>query len=287
MQGRERADRLVAHRRQRRLVRGRAATEQRQPALEPRFLVLLHELHGEPADEERQHGVGVALDLGEERREVVGVERRPDLLDDPPALFLEDVLEAADRLVAERVVHADRRDLPVLRVLDEPLREGVHRLARGPAGADDPLRGLALRDVIGGDDGIGRRDLLAIDVGLERVADVREQPARQDVDLVLLDELARLVERGRRVALAVLDDELERPPRRDAADLVQVQLGAVHHVLADLREGAGERREHAEPDRAVLGLCHDRRQQGGEPGAQHESGERPDLEAPHHGLLSL
>jgi hypothetical protein len=73
------------------------------------------------------------------------------------------------------------------------------------------------------------------------------------VDLVLLDHLACLVERGGRVALVVLDDQLDLASADLAADLVEIELGAVDHVLADLRERAGERREHADLDRAALG----------------------------------
>ena len=178
------------------------------------------------------------LICGQERREVVRVERRPDLLHDLPALLLEHLLEAAERLVAERVVHADERDLAVLRVLDDPLGERMHRLARRPAGAHDVLRRLALGDVVGGHDRVRGGNALAVDVGLERVPDVGEEPAGDDVDLVLLDHLARLVERGGRVALVVLDDQLDLAAAHLAPDLVEVELGAVHHVLADLRERA-------------------------------------------------
>src|SRR6266568_7251183 len=83
------AERLVAHLRQHRLVGDRAVAEQRDLRLEPRVGVLLHELKRSAAEEDREDGVGVALDLGDERREVGRVQRRPDLLDDVPAVLLE------------------------------------------------------------------------------------------------------------------------------------------------------------------------------------------------------
>src|SRR5207247_5274847 len=114
-------------------------------------------------------------------------------------------------------------------------------------------RGLALRDVVGGDDGEGGRDALPIDVGLERVADVRKEAPREEVDLVLLDELARLVQRRGRIALVVLDDQLDLPAAHLPSDLVQVELRSVHHVLAGRRERACQRREHSDLDWPALG----------------------------------
>ena len=69
------------------------------------------------------------------RPEVLGAERRPDLLDDLPAAGLEGALEAADHLVAEGVVGADRDDLLVA-LFAGPLAERMARLRARPAGAD-------------------------------------------------------------------------------------------------------------------------------------------------------
>src|SRR5262249_922469 len=46
---------------------------------------------------------------------------------------------------------------------------------------------------------------------------------------------------------------LELPARRLPADLVEVELGAVEHVLADGGEGPGERGEEPDLDGAALG----------------------------------
>src|SRR5262249_10092047 len=106
--------------------------------------------------------------------------------------------------------------------------------------------------VVGRHHGIGRRDLLSLGEGMDGVAGGGEEAAAQDVDVVLVDELARLGERRLRVALGVLDDELDLSAGHGAVDLVEVQLGTVEHVLAERRGGAGQRRQEADLDRAAL-----------------------------------
>src|SRR5256712_3740257 len=116
---------------------------------------------------------------------------------------------------------------------------------------------------------------------MERVARRGKQPAGQDVHLVLLDELPRLGEGGRRVPLRVLHDQLDLPPAHLGADPVQVELGAVQHVLAQRRRGAGERRQETDLDGPALRR---RRAGGGERrGERHaeDGGQRADVNARH------
>src|ERR1044071_4066912 len=108
------AEGLVAHLREHRLVGERPVADERDLRLEPRLRVLLHELQRTPPEEDSEDGIGVGLDLGDEGREVGGVERRPDLLDHLTALLLEGALEAPDRFPAEGVVEAHRGHLLVL-----------------------------------------------------------------------------------------------------------------------------------------------------------------------------
>src|SRR6266852_6701504 len=108
------AQRLVAHLRQHRLVGDGAVAEEGELGLEPRVRVLLHELQRAPAEEDGEDGVGVPLDLGQERREVRRVQGHPDLLHDLAALLLEGALEAAHRLPTESVIEGDHGDLLVL-----------------------------------------------------------------------------------------------------------------------------------------------------------------------------
>ena len=71
--------------------------------------------------------------------------------------------------------------------------------------------------------------------------------------LVLQDQLLGLGDGGVRLALVVLDDELHVGAAEFAAVLVEIHLEAVDHVLADLGEDAGRRRDEA--DAQVFGLC--------------------------------
>src|ERR1043166_2094419 len=73
-------------------------------------------------------------------------------------------------------------------------------LRRGEAGPDQPLGALALREVVGGVDGVEARDALRLDVGDERVGDVGEDHSAGHVDVVGLDELAEPRQRGSRDA---------------------------------------------------------------------------------------
>jgi len=66
---RDEADRLVTHLRQHRLVGDGAAAEQGSLPLSPASSYCLTKLQGQPSREEREDGVGVAPELGQERRE--------------------------------------------------------------------------------------------------------------------------------------------------------------------------------------------------------------------------
>ena len=266
------AQRLVTHLRQHRLVGDGAVAEEGKLGLESRLRVLLHELERAAAEEDGEDGVGIPLDLGEERGEVRGVQGHPDLLHDLAALLLEGALEASHRLPAEGVVEGDHGDLLVLEVLGHPFPESVHGLAAVPARPHHPLRGLALGQVIGGHDRVRGGDLRAVREGVDGIARGGEEPAREDVDAVLVHQLARLGQRRRGHTLGVLHDELDLPPRYLPADLVQVELGAAEHVLAEGGGGAGERGQEPDLDGSALG--HGRRRaregqgQGGDEGKQ-------------------
>src|SRR5207245_10329345 len=117
------ADGLVAERRHHELVERRAAADERQLRLQPGVLILLAKARRRDRDHEREHRVRVALDLGEIRREVRGVERGPQLLHDLAPVLLERLLEAADDLPAEGVVDTDDGDLLVAEGLRRVLTE--------------------------------------------------------------------------------------------------------------------------------------------------------------------
>ncbi len=96
---------------------------------------MLDELCRHRADHQRHHRVGVRLDRRDERPEVLGAERRPDLLNNLAAAILKRLLEAADDLVAEGVVRRDRDDLFVA-LIACPLAKRMMGLRTRPAGAD-------------------------------------------------------------------------------------------------------------------------------------------------------
>ena len=102
----------------------------------------------------------------------------------------------------------------------------------------------------------------------ERRVDVAEQ----EVDLVALDQLARLLHRGARVAAGrILDDEFNRAAENAAlgVDLIERQLAADQFVLAWPGVSAGQRIVEADPDR-VRGAGANDKGAGDLRGGEHE-----------------
>ena len=159
------AERGVVHVAEHVLVGEVAAADQRQALLEPGVRVLAHEAQRVGARSGRVDRVDVTPQPGEIRPVVGGAERREELLHDLTARLLERSLEGGARLVAEREVLGDDRDLPILEHLDDPRTERMRGLARRPPGAHDVLAAAALRQVLSGDGGRERRDLSRRDVG--------------------------------------------------------------------------------------------------------------------------
>ena len=71
------------------------------------------------------------------------------------------------------------------------------------------------------------------------------------IDLVALDQLARLLHAGADVVGGILDQQLDRPPQHAAlgVDLLDGKLGADHFVLRHGGINAGQRIDHADADR--------------------------------------
>ena len=101
---------------------GRLGVDVHERDLDP----ILHVLAGEPErvgpDRELDHGVGGAVDLGDERGEVGAIDRRPQLLDDPATKAAEDPGEGTVHLEPSHEVRANRDDLPPPRDLEPPVR---------------------------------------------------------------------------------------------------------------------------------------------------------------------
>ena len=87
----------------------------------------------------------------------------------------------------------------------------------------------------------------------------RVRPDHQ-VDFVDVDQLGVELRHVRRIALVVIEHQLDRPPQQPAlgVDVVAPDLQRGQHLLADRRHAAGQRHGHADPDR-IGGLRHVRR----------------------------
>ena len=179
--------------------------------------------------------------------EILGADRRPDLLHDLAAAILERLLEAAERLVTEGIVGGDGGD-PLVALLAGPLPERMARLRRheGRPHHVGIFVEVALPEIVGGRDRADVEHLLARRDRRERIAGRRQHAADQHVHLVRQDELVGLGDAGVRLALVVLDDQGHFGAAELALVLVQIHLEAVLHVGAELREDAGLRRDEAD-----------------------------------------
>ena len=96
-------------------------------------------------------------------------------------------------------------------------------------------------------------DLLLVGDLRHRVGDAGVHVAEDHVDLVAVDQLARLLHAGADVVGRILDQELDLAAE-DAALLVDLGLGvfgAVDLALRQRRQHAGQRIDHADLDRLL------------------------------------
>ncbi len=144
----------------------------------------------------------------------------PELTEHLAAALAEGLAEAAALLMAESVVLADGGNLLVA-LLQRPVGERPGEVAGRVAGnAHDVLDPLALGQVVRGDD----RDEIGYAVALDVIGDgeagIGEQIAEEHIHIRLLDEPARLLQRGIRIGGIVLDGDLDLA----AGDLVPALL---------------------------------------------------------------
>ena len=140
------ADHLVAHRGQDEFVVVGAAAEDR--LFEAGRADLLGELQRHRPHHQREDGIDVALDRRDVGPEILGSDRRPDLLHDLAAAVLECLLEAAERFVTEGIIGGDGGD-PLVALLAGPLPERMRRAAtarRSAAPCRDIFRNRADQD---------------------------------------------------------------------------------------------------------------------------------------------
>src|SRR5262249_34694058 len=131
--------------------------------------------------------------------EIGGVQRIPQLRHDLAAALGEYLGEAAALLVAERVVLADHCDA-FEAVLQRPISERVRERARRITGnAHDVADALALGEIVSRDDRNEIRRPGSLDVVRYCEAGIREQVSDEEMDVPLLDQATRLLQRDIRV----------------------------------------------------------------------------------------
>ena len=204
----------------------------------------LHEGRALAGRQEDEQGFGrVVLHPLQERREVGGLERRADLLDDLAAALLEHVAEPFLGVVAGAVVGDQRHDLVDV-VLQTPLRHRRRRLRQRERSAHDVGRLLGdHRRRRGGD------DLRHFRFGRDRRDGERqrgEAEAHQRLGVVVGDEVLgeALGHVGRAGIVLDLEDDLLAGDR--VAMELDVEIGARLLLLAGGRLLAGHRHDQAD-----------------------------------------
>ena len=165
---------------------------------------------------------------------------------------------AADRLdhaglerVAEGVVGRDVIEFLAV-VLDQRGGDGVRLHLRRVADAEHVPVAARAGDRVGMAAGNDVQDALFVRHLRHGERERRVHVAEQEIDLVALDQLARLLHRRAGVAAGrILDDELDRTAENAAlgVDLLERHLAADQFVLAERGVGAGQRIVEADPDR--------------------------------------
>ena len=195
--------------------------------------------------------------LAEERRVVLVIEGRVHLADRLGALGFRRRLERRDRAAAHLVVRPEVIHGSVGLFLHHPLgqRRGLH--AGLGVDAEHVGRALVAGDRVGERHGRGGKACVALSDLADGQRRAGVHRAGQEIDLRHLEELLGFLHRDVGVGLLVLVDRLDLAPE-DAAlvvDLLDRQVDAPLHLLADARVGAGQRRDDADLDRARLCEC--------------------------------
>ncbi len=235
--------------RQERVVARRLAAADRQ--LQAEIGVLLHEFERVRASEALAYAVDI-LDLGEVRRVVGRHQWRPQLLYHPAAIVLENLLEPADLLVAEREILIERDDPLQMHFRRRVMAHGMHRLRRGRGGADEIGIGLALRHVVGAGETHHRRLVLRDIVG-DRQELEGGQGTEDEVHMIALDQFLRLRLGAGGAAAGVGGNEIDLAPGKRVILVLQEGDDALFHLDAAFGQRPGLNRQKADPHRRALG----------------------------------
>ena len=217
-----------------------------------RLLVLVQEVHRVRAAEHHRQRVHVLRDARDHGGVVLAAERHPRLDRHLAAQLAVLGHEPLHLRIGEGVVLGDHHHLLVA-LVERGLAEADHPLAAIGVEAEevrrriDERRRLRARGAVDeGDVGLGLRVLLDRDaLGARKRAD-------HDVDLVLLDQLARRVHRDVGLGVGRRLDDLDLAAGHHAVALAHGELGAAYAVLAAGGERALERGQQADLDRRRL-----------------------------------
>ncbi len=155
-----------------------------------------------------------------------------DLLHDQlAAVGAEPLLEAVEEVLAVIVVLIKHADLGVPDVLDDvfPVDHAFGEIGRVPAHGPRIFLGMAPLRRTGRQQDV--RDLLGIHVFHDRGIRRRAHGADDGDDLVVLDELARLLDRLGRLVAVVERDQLDLAPVHPALLVDHVVIGGLHPAL--------------------------------------------------------
>src|SRR5262245_55011655 len=216
------------------------------------LLVLVQEVHRVGPAEHHRQGVHVLRDARDHGGVVLAAEGHPRLDRHLAAELAVLGHEALYLRVGEGVVLGDHHHLLVA-LVEGGLADAHHPLAAVGVEAEEVRRGArerrglrARRAVDEGDVGLGLR------VFLDRDALGARERTHHDVDLVLLDQLARRVHRDVGLGVGRGLDDLDLAAGDYAVTLAHRELGAAHAVLTTGGERALERRQQADLDRRRL-----------------------------------
>ena len=239
------------------------------------LLRLAHERQPVAAEQRDVERVGILIeDRGDERSRLELAQCRPVLADDLHLglELLEPVPERFPRALAVLVIRTDRRPFRVLQ-LAGLVGEHPALLVGVRAHAKDVVVALRPRDRLGQRLGRHEQRLVLLGPVGDRQADVREERAGDQRDLLAGDQLLGLLHRLGRLALVVAKDDLDLAAE-DAApgvDLLDRHLDGLLVGPGERRADAAEGVDLADLDRPLGRHRRDERQH--QPGGQ-RGGER-------------
>ena len=212
----------------------------------------------------RLEGLGLDQSGGE-----IGVVDRQHVAVIGTAGFLERLDEGVLQRVAVGVIGRDEEPF-LAELLDQFRRDrlGVHRCR--VADAEHVPFAIGAGDRIGMTAGDDMEHLLFVGHLRHGVGDAGVDVADDGVDLIAVDQLARLLHAGADVVRRILDEQLDLAAENSAllVDLGLGVFGAVNLALRQRRQHAGQRIDHADLHRLIAERLDDERCADGLTGAE-------------------